>query len=84
MRAWNGDGVDMTDVWIQTEDLQSRVKQLLEKRPAKPGEEQRWRCLDGLVTSEYTERSKAYFLMFTSRIMAFRRTPGLVYPVPVD
>jgi hypothetical protein len=84
MRVWNGDDVDMAKVWNQTEKLQAQVKKLIDERQTKPGEECCWRCLNGLVTSKYTERSKICFWVFTGRIEAFGCTPGLVYPLPVD
>ena len=82
MKGWNGDGVDMTDVWVQTEDLQAQVKQLLDKRPPKPREKGQLDCLNDLVTSRYPVKDKAYFQWFVSRIMRAEAAHG--YPMPVN
>ena len=85
MDEWNGDGVDMNDVWIQTEDLQAQVKELIDKRQTKPEEERSWGCLNGLVApSQYPERNKTYFGLFMFRIRLVECSPGLIYPMPVN
>jgi hypothetical protein len=84
MEMWDGEGVDIVNIWDQTEKLQAQVKKLIDERRTKPGEECSWRCLDGLVTSHYPEKSKICFWSFTSRIVAFGCTPCLAYPLPVD
>jgi hypothetical protein len=84
MKAWNGDGVDMAKVWYETEKLQEQVKKLIDERQTKPGEERNWGCLNGLVTCRYFPSNKTTFQMFVYRIIAFEKTPGLAYPMPVN
>ena len=68
VKVWNGDGVDISNVWVQTEDLQAQVKKLVDKRQTKPGEDPRWReCLDGIVTYQYPDPSGSCFREFTCR-----------------